>query len=174
MNAIALLFGNLRRPPLTARFPDRPAAPAGYRGLVAIDTANCVGCGTCAYVCPSAAIAVAAHSAGAEWEYEPGRCTFCARCADACPTGALALGESPAPHYGEAGELGTTRHIEWPTCPRCGARTRLLGERPLARAFSEVTPALRERLRLCARCRRLRAIEEAASAWRGSAREGER
>jgi len=46
-------------PPYTTKYPAGPAAAfPSYRGLPKYDKDNCVGCGTCAQVCPSLAIQV--------------------------------------------------------------------------------------------------------------------
>lgn len=45
---------------------------------------RCVGCGSCAAVCPTGAV-------GADFRVDPGKCICCNACADACPTGAKEL-----------------------------------------------------------------------------------
>ena len=48
---------SLFSPAYTTRFPKEPHVPfENFRGKPVVDDANCVGCETCANVCPSHAI----------------------------------------------------------------------------------------------------------------------
>ncbi|MEN3011142.1 MAG: glycyl-radical enzyme activating protein [Candidatus Bipolaricaulaceae bacterium] len=49
---------------------------------------KCLGCGTCARVCPEGALA---QEAGAQPRLTREKCTGCGRCAEACPSGAWRL-----------------------------------------------------------------------------------
>ena len=84
-NIFTVVSRNFRRQAVTLRFPDRPAPDGEFRGSVGIDTAKCLTCGICDYVCVSGAISVEGGESGMDWRYEPGRCTFCGRCVDHCP-----------------------------------------------------------------------------------------
>jgi formate hydrogenlyase subunit 6 len=77
----------------TTSYPDLPeAAPAAYRGQVLLHVDRCTGDGTCARVCPSGAIHVAASPDGGwTWELDDARCVFCGLCAEVCPTAAIEL-----------------------------------------------------------------------------------
>jgi formate hydrogenlyase subunit 6/NADH:ubiquinone oxidoreductase subunit I len=67
------------------------AIPLKFRGKIAYDRENCVGCQQCYKVCPTRAI---------EWLPEEkkikifiSRCCFCAQCVDVCPVNTLAMTE---------------------------------------------------------------------------------
>ncbi|OHD10199.1 MAG: hypothetical protein A2Y41_11890 [Spirochaetes bacterium GWB1_36_13] len=93
---------NLFKKPTTVRYPKEDittfgkegAAPT-YRGLHSNDIHICIGCGTCADICPTAAIKMVEGEnkgegkLGKRPEIDYGRCCFCAFCVDICPTGSL-------------------------------------------------------------------------------------
>jgi NADH-quinone oxidoreductase subunit I len=67
------------------------AIPPGFRGKIAYDRENCIGCQQCYKICPTLAI---------EWLPEEkkikifvSRCCFCAQCVDVCPVNTLAMTE---------------------------------------------------------------------------------
>ncbi len=157
MNIIALISRNLRRRPQTLRFPDRPVPARGFRGLVAIDTGACLACGICDYVCVSGAITMLARDLGSDWTYDPGRCTFCGRCVDHCPGAALSHDADRAANYERPGALAHAATVVYPACPECGRPARPFSERLLAQGHEQISEELRERSRLCERCRRRRA-----------------
>ena len=77
--------------PLTIGYPlkpERPAAPSGYRGMIAYDWETCIGCMLCLKVCPSGAVSVADRR---KVTFDVGRCIFCGQCAEVCPVGAVRL-----------------------------------------------------------------------------------
>jgi len=105
MNIFGLLLENLRKGPVTLRFPAVvPVAPR-YRGLVEFDPAICTGCATCAFVCTSAGIKFKSRRDTYEWSYDAGQCTFCGRCADGCEARAITMQASAPPSYAAPGEL---------------------------------------------------------------------
>jgi len=95
--------------PYTTKYPAGPAAsfPA-YRGFPKYDKDHCVGCGTCAQVCPSLAIE-AVDDPGAKvrrLRVDYGSCIQCGQCQEKCITGkgivntnaySLSLGAATAP-----------------------------------------------------------------------------
>jgi formate hydrogenlyase subunit 6/NADH:ubiquinone oxidoreductase subunit I len=65
------------------------ALPPRFRGKIAYDRENCIGCQQCYKICPTRAI---------EWLPEEkkvkvfiSRCCFCAQCVDVCPVNTLAM-----------------------------------------------------------------------------------
>lgn len=90
-NAIIKLKGRLNASPRTA--------PDNLRGFHTNDWELCIGCGTCADICPTEAIIMAERTdikdeAGKLQErpiIDYGRCCFCALCVDTCTTGSLEM-----------------------------------------------------------------------------------
>ncbi|HOU17680.1 MAG TPA: 4Fe-4S binding protein [Candidatus Marinimicrobia bacterium] len=76
--------------PFTTKFPAKPHQPAdGFRGFPEYHQEFCVGCGTCAQVCPTSAISVtddiAAHKRILRVDYTS--CAQCGQCQEKCITG---------------------------------------------------------------------------------------
>ncbi|SHH18291.1 FAD-dependent oxidoreductase [Thermosipho atlanticus] len=86
--------------PVTIKVPyvKREAAER-YRGFHINDWNECIGCGTCAKICPTDAIRmVEVDDLPHEYGKKPprpvidyGRCSFCAMCVDVCTTGSLKM-----------------------------------------------------------------------------------
>jgi len=166
MNMLQVLLENFSRGPVTVRFPERPAAPQGLRGLVINNAARCVGCGACAYVCTSGAITLQEDPRSYRWSYDPGACTFCGRCVDYCPVQALSQEAQRPPVYTLQGELSQVVEQDFPPCPSCGAPARPASARVLQRVFDEVSPEVERWSRLCLNCRQAQARVFYEEVWR--------
>ena len=74
-------------------------APANLRGFHTNDWDDCIGCSTCADICPTEAISMSERldipEKAGELQQRPiidyGRCCFCALCVDTCTTGSLKM-----------------------------------------------------------------------------------
>ena len=84
------LLRNLRKKPITIRFPYERAQPVErIRGKVTWEIEKCIGCMLCERICPSRAIELIGKGRSAEIRYYLGRCLFCGECVDICPTEAI-------------------------------------------------------------------------------------
>jgi formate hydrogenlyase subunit 6/NADH:ubiquinone oxidoreductase subunit I len=81
---------SLVTPAYTTKFPAKPHTPAeNYRGKPVVDDRYCVGCETCANVCPSGVITFVDDKKGKKRfiERNYGLCIFCGQCQEHCITG---------------------------------------------------------------------------------------
>lgn len=119
----------------------RQYPPAGQRLLTrqARQTRGCYLCGTCAKLCPAAALAITTTGDGAQLVFYPDRCLDCGLCRDVCISGALHDGEpltvarflAAAPVVIASGQRQVCRHCgaeftqspplpgDGPLCLRC-------------------------------------------------------
>ena len=80
---------SLLTPAYTSSFPKKPHTPfENFRGKPEVDDKNCVGCETCANVCPSQAITIQDdRDAGRRViTRDFGKCIFCGMCQQHCIT----------------------------------------------------------------------------------------
>lgn len=81
---------SLFTPAYTTRFPAKPHMPfENYRGKPVVDDKNCVGCETCANVCPPGAITFTDDKKKKirSITRNYGLCIFCGQCEEHCITG---------------------------------------------------------------------------------------
>lgn len=83
-------FVSLLSPAYTSKFPAEPHIPfENFRGKPVVDNNNCVGCETCANVCPPQAITFIddLQSGIRKIRRDYGKCIFCGQCQEHCITG---------------------------------------------------------------------------------------
>jgi formate hydrogenlyase subunit 6/NADH:ubiquinone oxidoreductase subunit I len=81
---------SLLTPAYTTKFPKKPHTPfENYRGKPVVDDENCVGCETCANVCPPGAITFKDDKKKKirVIDRNYGLCIFCGQCQEHCITG---------------------------------------------------------------------------------------
>jgi len=81
---------SLFTPAYTSKFPKVPHVPfENFRGKPVVDNNNCIGCETCANVCPPQAITFVddREKAVRTIRRDYGKCIFCGQCQEHCITG---------------------------------------------------------------------------------------
>lgn len=81
---------SLVTPAFTTKFPREPHIPfENFRGKPEVDDDNCVGCETCANVCPPNAITIVDNRKTGKRVIirDYGKCIFCGMCQEHCITG---------------------------------------------------------------------------------------
>ena len=84
---------NLISKPATVNYPFvQTQVPDRFRGILSFDVKKCLGCGSCAKVCPTGVIKMVPSDKTRLKKapfFELSRCVFCGSCVDICPTKAI-------------------------------------------------------------------------------------
>ncbi len=75
--------------------------PAAERGIHELDATKCIGCASCARICPNSCIEMVSYKFGNPMknkklqmpQIDYGRCMFCGLCVDECPVECLKMGK---------------------------------------------------------------------------------
>jgi len=131
----------------------------GFRGQPEVDGTRCLGCGTCAGVCPPRSITLVDDGASRVFKLDYSRCTYCARCADVCPEGAIRLNNRFELATGKKEDLSVTVSLKMAKCSSCGrffTPERLLKKTVEKLTGDEFGQQAQEWLFWCPECRKTR------------------
>lgn len=137
----------------------------GFRGQPEVEGRKCLGCGTCAGVCPPRSINLVDEGEHRVFKLDYSRCTYCARCADVCPEGAIRLNNRFELATAKKEDLSMTVKLKMAECSLCGrpfTPERLLKktiEKLTGDAFGAEPP---EWLYWCPECRKTRTAKTLA------------
>jgi len=104
-------------PALETAVVEHEAAPLG---LLQLDADGCTLCGSCALVCPTAALTLDASEAEVALSHDPRLCTGCSLCVAACPEHVISMRRGLDGARLAAGEVELARGRRR-TCAGCGA-----------------------------------------------------
>lgn len=131
----------------------------GFRGQPEVDGSRCLGCGTCASVCPPRSITLVDDGASRVFKLDYSRCTYCARCEDVCPEKAMRLNNRFELATSKKEDLTMTVSLKMAGCSLCGrpfTPERLLKKTIEKLAGDEFGPESQEWLTWCPECRKTR------------------
>lgn len=85
-----MILGSVFKKPETVLYPfEQKVAPAGLRGMVALEAEKCILCGICQRGCPCSTITV--DKKERTWTINPFSCIQCGACVHACPKDCLTM-----------------------------------------------------------------------------------
>lgn len=115
------------------KIPYHPTpAPKEFRGKPELDSAKCIGCGACAFVCPTEAITIADKDGKEVLKLDIGKCMFCAKCEEACPESAIRLTKVFEMSTCKRENMATSIEIKEVRCEKCG---RIIGQCPNSKKY---------------------------------------
>lgn len=89
---------------------------------LSFDSAKCIGCESCATVCPRSAIQVTKDQAFERISYTFALCLYCRRCSFTCPEDAVKLAAVLEPAgFSTSARVEEKLQIELQICKRCGS-----------------------------------------------------
>ena len=85
-----MTLGSIFKKPETVLYPvQTKEKPAGLKGEIVIDEANCILCGSCQRVCPTDSIVVDRENR--TWQINNFSCIMCSMCVRGCPKKCLEM-----------------------------------------------------------------------------------
>ncbi len=163
MKRIKILLMAKKAGIVTEPYPYKPVEPPeGFRGKPYIDPDKCVGCGSCASVCPPNAIQVVdlIDKGYRRIELFIGRCIFCGRCSEICPEDAIELTKEFELASKSQNDMYQVVLLKMVKCKICGRY--FTTQRNIEKLLKELPKDLWDTILVCPECK------EKSTAYTGS------